>query len=376
MSAEDRGTVSHEQRVAISGSIASMSSAQIGTVIEILREDSQLSVNDDGEINIDIAALSNATVWALQDYIDGGQDYVAWRKIWRGLLGGDGARKLAVGQFADLHLDTKLSVARLKAKQLLGPLDVEHPPWALPNADAAAHALPRDDPEQWATIDAAVQEMLDRLLMHALKASEQVHLLAAFFGDTYAPARLYATRHLGLYKSLIEPPTFDNTVSALLTDTHSGCRLAAVRQVAVMAPPGLIRHQSAVGQLQADVDANVRVAASAIVDRMYAPLPEPSELHARGAVGEEETPVGYAAAQREWQQQQQQEQQLVDPAVGSSQRGGGEGASLSSSSAPAAAQLVEDTDGDAAAAMASTATMSKTEAGSTTTKRKREDEMP
>jgi hypothetical protein len=68
---QPRGDMSFDDRAAISNGISRLKAHDLNKVMEILRDGMPgLQSSDGGEVEIDINALDNATLWRLKDYID------------------------------------------------------------------------------------------------------------------------------------------------------------------------------------------------------------------------------------------------------------------------------------------------------------------
>merc|ERR1719387_1890776 len=65
----ERGDMSFELRAEISAGIAKLTGNNITRVVEIIRETMPGLGNDEKEIEFDLNALDNATLWRLYDYV-------------------------------------------------------------------------------------------------------------------------------------------------------------------------------------------------------------------------------------------------------------------------------------------------------------------
>merc|ERR1719502_632903 len=117
---QERGDMSFELRAEISAGIAKLTANNISKVVDIIRQTMPGLGHDEGEIELDVNALDNATLWRLYDFIKqcqatkkpgrpkkGGSSAANWRanmedaarqteqnlqsvRAARGALGGDG----------------------------------------------------------------------------------------------------------------------------------------------------------------------------------------------------------------------------------------------------------------------------------------------
>jgi len=86
--AADRGDMSFELRAEISAGVAKLNGPNIQRVVDIIRQTMPGLGHDEREIEIDVNALDNATLWRLYDFIKGCQ---ASRKPGRPKKGGSAA---------------------------------------------------------------------------------------------------------------------------------------------------------------------------------------------------------------------------------------------------------------------------------------------
>lgn len=65
-----RGDMSFDQRAAVAKGVSTLSANNIARVVDIIRQSMPGLGNDNQEIEIDVNALDDATLWRLKDYID------------------------------------------------------------------------------------------------------------------------------------------------------------------------------------------------------------------------------------------------------------------------------------------------------------------
>ena len=115
---QDRGDMSFELRAEISAGIAKLTANNIQKVVDIIRQTMPGLGHDDREIELDVNALDNVTLWRLYDFIKQCQ---ATRKPGRPKKGGNSAaNQAALMQDATRQTEQNLQSVRAKRNALGG----------------------------------------------------------------------------------------------------------------------------------------------------------------------------------------------------------------------------------------------------------------